>query len=161
MKRFCQLIKQDEVARVMFSTVIALLLVALWFGYAVSARAQSNVIGTLLGSAARTTTTDSADVNNTSYRGAHIVINVTSYTSGQWTPVVQGKDPISGNYYTILTGPTISATGTTVIKVYPGLMAQSADDPIANDFLPRTWRVRMSGGATPSATYSVGYLADY
>jgi len=121
--------------------------------------AQSNLIGTLLTSAARTTTTDSADVNNTSTRGAHIVINVTAYTSGLWTPIVQGKDPISGNYYTILTGPTINGTGTTVIKVYPALTA--AANSVANDFLPRTWRVRMSGGATPSATFSVGYLADY
>lgn len=137
-----------------------LVALALFFVCAL-AWAQSNVIGTLLSSAARTSTADSSDVNNTSYRGAHIVINVSSYTSGQWTPIVQGKDPVSGSYYTILTGPTLASTGTTIIKVYPGLMAQSADDPIANDFLPRTWRIRMLGGATPSATFSVGYLADY
>lgn len=121
--------------------------------------AQSNIVGTLLTSSPRTVTTDSSDVTNTSTRGVHIIVNVTAYTSGIWTPIVQGKDALSGNYYTILTGPSINNTGTTVIKVYPGLTA--AANSVANDFIPRTWRVRMSGGASPSATFSVGYSADF
>lgn len=129
------------------------------------ALAQSNVLGTLLASAARTTTTNSADVTNTSTRGAHIVVTVTAYVSGIWTPIVQGKDPVSGNYYNIATGPTITGTGTYIMKVYPGLMSQTEADvlngQVFNDFLPRTWRLQMLGASTPSATFSAGYLGEF
>lgn len=123
--------------------------------------AQSNVLGTLLTSSARTTTTASADVTNTSTRGAHVLVVVTAYTSGLWTPTIEGKDPVTSNYYTICTGPVISATGTTIVKVYPGLMAQDTTNVICNDFLPRTWRLNMVGGSTPSATFSASYLGDF
>lgn len=138
-----------------------LLLAVLLFAFAAVVGAQSNVLGTLLTSAARTVTIASSDVTNTSYRGAHIVVNVTSYTSGTWTPTIQGKDPVSLNYYDICTGPAIAATGMTIIKVYPGVMAIAENAPTCNDFLPRTWRINMVGATTPSATFSVGYLADY
>lgn len=138
-----------------------ILLALLLASIALLAAAQSNTVGVLLSSAARTTTTSSSDVTNTSTRGAHIVVNVTAYTSGTWTPVVEGKDPVSGNYYTILTGPAITSTGMTIIKVYPGIMAQSADQPWANDFLPRTWRITMNGTLSPNATFSVGYLGEF
>lgn len=137
------------------------LLAVLLAAFAVAVGAQSNVLGTLLTSAARTTTTASADIVNTSYRGAHVVINVTSYTSGTWTPVLQGKDPVSLNYYDICTGPAIAATGMTIVKIYPGVLAAVENAPTCNDFLPRTWRINMVGATTPSATFSVGYLADY
>lgn len=135
-------------------TLFAVALLALC-GVAV---AQSNILGTLLTSAARTETTASADITNTSTRGAHIVVNVTAYTSGQWTPIVQGKDPVSLNYYTICTGSVISGTGAFVLRVYPAFTAGANS---CNDFLPRTWRLQMVGGSTPVSTFSVGYLADY
>lgn len=136
-------------------------LFALLVSFALAVAAQSNVLGTLLTSAARTVTTASSDVTNTSYRGAHVVINVTSYTSGTWTPVLQGKDPISANYYDICTGPAIAATGMTIVKVYPGISSAIENAPTCNDFLPRTWRINMVGATSPSATFSVSYLADY
>lgn len=132
-----------------------------------AARAQSNVTGTLLASAARTVTTSSSDVNNTSYRGAHILVNVTSFTSGTWVLTVEGKDPVSATYYTICTGPTISATGLTIVKVYPGLFATVdgatiiVSPAVCGDFLPRTWRITMTGATSPSATFSVGYLGEF
>lgn len=145
---------------------IRYLLLALLAACSVAA-AQSNIIGTLLASANRTSTTASSDVTNTSTRGAHIIITVTAYTSGVWTPVVQGKDPVSGNYYNIASGPGITGTGTTIMKIYPGIMSQQEADSlngigtVYNDFLPRTWRVQMQGGATPNATFSVGYLGEF
>lgn len=123
--------------------------------------AQSNVIGTALASASRTVTTASADIVNTSYRGVHVILNVTAYTSGTWTPTIEGKDPVSGNYYLICTGTTISATGTTLLKVYPGIFAQVENAPVCNDIVPRTWRVNMVGATTPSATFSVGYFGEF
>lgn len=129
------------------------------------ALAQSNIGGTLFTSASRTTTTNSTDVTNTSTRGAHIIVTVSAYVSGIWTPIVQGKDPVSGNYYNIATGPTITGTGTYIMKVYPGIMSQTEADvlngQIFNDFLPRTWRLQMLGASSPSATFSVGYLGEF
>lgn len=123
--------------------------------------AQSNVIGTLFSSAARTSTTSSSDVTNLSYRGVHVIVNTTAYTSGTWTPTLEGKDPVSGNYYTICTGRVVSSVGMTVFKVYPGVFAASDGDPVCLDFVPRTWRVTMTGASTPSATFSVGYFGEF
>lgn len=142
-----------------FLFAVAVLLAA--FFPAPGARAQSNVIGTALASAARTTTTSSLDITNLSYRGVHVIINVTSYTSGTWTPTLEAKDPVSGNYYTICTGTTVTAVGLTVFKVYPGIFAAVPNDPVCLDFVPRTWRVTMTGASTPSATFSVGYFGEF
>lgn len=151
--------------------ILCLIAVALWPFHQV--HAQSNVVGTLLTSAARTVTTNSADIINTSYRGAHVIINVTVFTTGTWTPIIQGKDPQTGNYYTILTGPPIAATGTWILKVYPSRLDGYSVDPVlgdltsgvnlylVDDFLPRTWRISMVGASTPNATFSVSYLADF
>ncbi len=128
---------------------------------AATAFGQSNQIGTLLTSAARTVTTSSSDVTNTSTRMVHVIVNITSYTSGTWTPTVEGKDPVSGNYYTICTGPILSATGLTVIRLGPGNFAQFENEAVCNNFIPRTWRVTMTGASTPSATFSVGFNADF
>lgn len=138
----------------------ALILISL-LALAGIALGQSNIVGTLLTSAARTTTTASSDVQNTSTRGVHIYINVSAYTSGQWVPAIQGKDPVTGNYYDICTGPTITGTGVFIFKMFPGAMMQDTTNVVCNDMLPRTWRINMVGSATPVSTFSVGYLADF
>lgn len=124
------------------------------------AQANANLGITLLASAARTATPiNTADQVNLSWRGAHIIINVSAYTTGTYTPTIQGKDPVTGNYYTLLAGAALSGTGTTIMRVYPGLTA--AANVTANDFLPRTWRVTFMGSATPAMTFSVGgFLAN-
>jgi hypothetical protein len=114
--------------------------------------------GTLIPSAAYTATVTSGDQDNTQFRGVHVVINVSSYTNGNFTPKIQGKDPASGTYYDILVGPAISATGATVLKVYPGI--GSAANGAAQDILPKTWRVTVIGASTPSATLSVGFFYE-
>jgi hypothetical protein len=84
----------------------------------------------------------------------HVIINVTSITdSPEVEPHIQGKDPISGTYYDILVGNDITATGITILKVYPGI-GQIANGA-ASDILPRTWRVRMEHDDSDSITYSV------
>lgn len=114
-----------------------------------------NTDATILASAARTATSNTADLTNTGARGLHLVIDVTAVAL---TPsvvfTIQGKDAISGKYYTLLASAAITATGTTVLRVYPGLTA--AANTVANDVLPRTWRLLFTHADTDSITYSVG-----
>ncbi len=98
-------------------------------------------------------TVNSADFKNESYRGGHFIVNVSGFTSGTYTPHIQGKDPVYGTYYDVLVGPPISATGTTILKVYPGLSAIANGS--ASDILPATWRVQMIGASSPNMALSV------
>ena len=69
------------------------------------------------------------------------------------TPKIQGKDNINGVYYDILTGATITAAGTAVLKVYPGITPSA--NVAVSDILPRYMRLVMTHGDTVNATYSV------
>jgi hypothetical protein len=110
---------------------------------------------TVLASAARTTTTNSADQKNTDYRGVHVVVDITAVPGVETvTPKIQGKDALSGKYYDILVGAAQVATGTVILKVAPGLLA--AANTVANDALPIDWRIVMTHSAAGSFTYSVG-----
>lgn len=106
-------------------------------------------------SAARTATTNSGDLDNGQHRGLHVVIDVTAVSA---TPsvvfTIQGKDEVSGAYYTLLASAAITGTGTTVLRVYPGLTASA--NLVANDVLPKTWRVLATHADSDSITYSVG-----
>lgn len=141
--------------------ILALLLLSVSLLLPLRADAQlQNLATQILPSAARTAATvASADQTNSGWRGVHVVINVSAYTSGSYTPYIQSKDPVSGTYYNVLVGNAISATGVTVLKVYPG-MATIANGA-ASDFLPRTWRVYFVGASSQSMTFSVGaFLQD-
>jgi hypothetical protein len=112
--------------------------------------------GTALTSAARTASVDSSDVINTHGKGLHLVIDVTSITlTPSITVTIQGKDVVSGKYYTVLASAAITTVSTTVLKVHPALTA--AANLVANDLLPRTWRVSVVNADADSITYSVGY----
>ncbi len=131
--------------------------VALFAAIAAPIPAPAQNLGcTLLPSAVRTATSAVAsnDIQNTYWRGANVVVNLSTYTSGTFSPTIQGKDPVSGVYYTILAGTGIATSvgSPFVMKVYPGLVATPN---VANDVLPRVWRFSMLGTSTPSAAYSV------
>lgn len=112
----------------------------------------------LVSTAQTATTVNSVDQSNLVALGGHFVVNVSAFTSGTYTPHVQGKDPVSGAYYDILVGPAIGATGTTILKVYPGIGAiANAASP---DILPLTWRVQLIGASTPSMMISVAVYLD-
>lgn len=114
----------------------------------------SNTTVTPLYSAARTdASVVSGDFGNFGYRGAHFVVNVSTFTSGTYTPKIQGKDPVSGIYYDILVGPAIAATGTTILKIYPGISAIA--NGASSDILPSVWRVQLTGASTPDMVLSV------
>jgi len=99
-------------------------------------------------------TVNSGTQANASYQCGHIIINVVTATSGTYTPHIQGLDQVSGVWYDILIGSTISASGTTILKVCPGIAALA--NGAAADFLPVSWRVQLIGASAPSMILSVG-----
>lgn len=118
-------------------------------------RERGNTNITVLASAARVASINSADIVNYNAKGLHLVIDVTAIAATpSITVTIQGKDELSGKYYTILTSAAIVAVGTTVLRVYPALVA--AANLIANDAMPRTWRVSVVNADADSITYSVG-----
>lgn len=98
-----------------------------------------------------------ADQLNLMHLGAAFFVNVSaiSGTGATLTPILEGKDPVSGSYFTILTGPAITAAGISVLQAFPGMIAVA--NQIANSILPRQFRIRWTlAGTTPSATFSIG-----
>lgn len=119
--------------------------------------AESGGGGTLLASAARTAAINSADqVNGARARGVKVVIDITAVgvTPGL-TFTIQGKDPASGKYYTLLASASQAAVATLVMTVYPGVTA--AANVTVNDALPSVWRVAVAVSNGVTATYSVGF----
>lgn len=111
----------------------------------------------LFPSAARTATTlNSADQVNNAAIYIHCILDTTAFTSGTVTLTIQGKDPGSGKYYTLLAGAAVGSVSTNVYKVGPGLPV--ASNVSANDVLPTVWRVSIAGASTPISTYSVGCM---
>jgi hypothetical protein len=111
---------------------------------------------TVLASAARTTTQTQADQTNYNHRGIIVVLDMTTVGTGSVTLEIDGKDPVSGKYYALLTGAAVTTNSTNVYRVYPGLTA--AANATANDVLPRTWRIKVTANNANSATYSVGAM---
>ncbi|RJQ26335.1 MAG: hypothetical protein C4589_09875 [Peptococcaceae bacterium] len=112
--------------------------------------------GILLASAARTATINSPDVVNGRRNGIHVVLDVTAIdTAPSITLKIEGKDPASGKYYTILEGAAVTAVSTNVYKVFSA--ATAAANAVANDIIPKTWRVTVTHANANPITYSVGY----
>jgi hypothetical protein len=115
----------------------------------------ANTRKTILASAARTASVDSADQSNPYHRGVRIHIDATvlpgSASSNVFT--VQGRSA-SGDYYTLLASAAIVGTGDTYLYIYPG--ATVAANAGANLALPPVWRVSVASGNANSLTYSVG-----
>jgi len=107
-----------------------------------------------LASLARTANADTLDSGSERWKGAHIIIDVTAIvTAPSVVFTVRGKDDVSGNYYDLLVSAAITATGQTVLKVYPGALAVA--NLVANDSLPETFMVHAEHANADSITYSV------
>lgn len=119
-----------------------------------------NLDKTVLVSAARTATTLSADFVNNYGRGVMVFLNVTvaAVGTGGLQVVIQGKDPVSGNYYQLNSAPTaIVAVSQKLYILYPGSSNTGGSaDQVCGGCLPRTWRIRVIHGDATSYTYSVG-----
>jgi len=134
----------------------ALIAFVLTIGWVITAHAQ-NLGKTILPSAARTIyPAVSADQVNNAGNAIHCIFDTTVFTSGTVTLTIQGKDPASGKYYTLLTGTAVGSVVTQVYKVFPG--APVTANVSANDSLPTIWRISLAGASTPVSTNSVGCL---
>ncbi len=93
-------------------------------------------------------------------KGCIIIIDVTlDEASASVTFTLQGFDRASGKYYTILASAAIVGTGTTILRVYPGLTA--AGNLVATDIMPKYWRINANHVDADAMTYSVGiHLVD-
>lgn len=114
----------------------------------------TNIEGIALASAARTATISSPDLENNWGKGIHVVLDVTEKTSTpSITLKIEGK--VNGKYYTILEGAAVTTASVNTYRVFPHLTAVA--NSIANDVIPKTFRITVTHANTNSITYSVGY----
>lgn len=114
----------------------------------------TNIEGIALASAARTATISSPDLENNWGKGIHVVLDVTEITSTpSITLKIEGK--VNGKYYTILEGAAVTTVSVNTYRVFPHLTAVA--NSIANDVIPKTFRITVTHANTNSITYSVGY----
>jgi hypothetical protein len=116
-------------------------------------------VGALITHSAASAGVNGADQTNETNSGLKLVIDVTaiSGTTPTLTVTIQGKDTVSGKYYTILASAAINSVSTTVLTVFPG--ATVTANSSANDALPKHWRVISAiGGTTPSVTATVSAI---
>jgi len=125
---------------------------------------RGNTEGTLLASAARTTSTSSPFQTNYNAAGVFVVLNVTAASgTGGLTVKIWARDTYSSTSIQLNPDPTaITAIGRYGYMLYPGASASGiAGAGWVNQFipaaLPRTWYVEVRHGDTSSYTYSVSY----
>lgn len=116
---------------------------------------NENTSMVVFASAVRAASANADDDINSMGRGVEVVIDMTAVPGVDTvTFTIEGKDPASGKYYTLLASAAIVAVSTVVLRVYPGLTA--AANLVASDVVPRTWRVKATHSAASNFTYSVG-----
>lgn len=101
----------------------------------------------LLASGVVTANGNSFDAINYRGRGVKVFITTGAFGASEsaMTITVQGKDPVSGNYYNILTSASLTANSNpsnsvgNILTIYPGLTAVA--NQVVSDILPKTWRV--------------------
>lgn len=102
--------------------------------------------------------TDHSDVNHTGFDQLLVLIQVTSITNvagGSLEFKIQGKNPITGNYYDIISTGDVSGESpnfTEKLEVAPAL-TESANEKASN-ILPAEWRLRVLVGVD-DVTYTV------
>ena len=108
----------------------------------------------LLDSAARTATVSTPDQRSSLKRGTRLMIDVTVVAGGENVrATIQGKDPISGKYYTIISTPEITSTGLVTLTVHPQI--DTVANVSFNNILPDTWRAVVTHSAGGSHTYQL------
>jgi hypothetical protein len=119
---------------------------------------RGNTQGTLLASAARTSSTSSPDQTNHNAKGVVLILNVTA-VSGTGGLVVRfyGKDPVSGGSYQLSADPpAITAAGVYAFELYPAISSATGSIKQAiSSILPRTWMAQVATVDATSYTYSL------
>jgi len=108
-------------------------------------------LGTVLSATSVSAAQLTADQNNNGFRGIKVFTNATVVGTSV-TVTLQGKDSVSGQYYTLLAGAAIVAPGTQVLTLFPGAAVTS--NVSANDFLPAVWR--LSVAVTGTCSFTIG-----
>lgn len=96
------------------------------------------------------------DQENPACNGIEVVIDITAISgaSATLTVIVEGKDPRSGKYYTLLQSAGLTAVATTVLQIYPGITVTA--NVTASRALPRQFRISYTiTGTTPSVTAKI------
>lgn len=117
-------------------------------------RERGNEERILFASSARTGTTGGTDQINYNHRGAIFFLNTTAVSgTGSITFRLDGKDPISGQYFAFHSAPAITTTGHRAYMIYPGIVAGLTDRLSA--VLPRIFRPVVVHADGSSYTYSM------
>lgn len=118
-------------------------------------RTRGNTSATMLASGSRTTTQNSGVIVNYNGRGVVVILEVTSAGTGSVTVTIEGRDPSTTNFYTILSGAAVTTNSYNVYKVYPGITAVA--NAAVSDALPRLFRIIVTANNANAMTYSIGY----
>ncbi len=120
-------------------------------------RFRNNLQATLLTSAARTGTTNTADQTNFNAKGVVLFMDVTAQ-NGTSTLQLQAKDPASAKYFPLITWTLTAAIQSQVLSCYPGATDQAATPLTQTQSLPlpRVWRAQWNLGTATSVTFSLG-----
>jgi len=110
---------------------------------------------TFFDSAARTA--DSTSRQTLASKAGVFVIDVTADPAAASVVfTIRGVDPVSNKTWDILTSAAITAVGTTILRVDPGLTASA--NTIAKDVLPQGIDIFANHADTDSITYTVSFL---
>ncbi len=109
---------------------------------------------TAYASVSRTASPSVVDVDMGRAHGMVVIIDV---TGASVTPSVvfnvDGFDPLSGKTWTLLDSAAITGTGTTILKVAPGLTASA--NTVATDMIPAIVRIAPVHADADPITYTV------
>jgi hypothetical protein len=112
--------------------------------------------GTLVTSTAQGAGTQvSPDQVNINCRGIVVGVNITvAGGTPTYTVKIQGKDPVSGQYYDLLTSAALASVAFTALTLYPGVTV--AANVAVSAPLPSQWRISVTtGGTTPAITATI------
>ena len=99
------------------------------------------------------TSTISSVVNNVPpLTHGQIIITVSAVTGGSITPSIEGYDPASASWYSILTVPAISTVSQHVYQIGPSFVTSGTS---FGAMLPMVWRVTLTSSSA-NLTASVG-----
>lgn len=108
---------------------------------------------TLIASQVVTSTIHATFTSTPPMTHGQIIVNVSARTGGSIVPSIEGYDPASGTWYTILTGTSMSSVSQQVLLVGPNFAATA--NVSVNNMLPATWRVTLTSSSA-NLTASVG-----
>lgn len=114
---------------------------------------------TELSSASRSVATNGSNRTNFNSRSVQCALDVTAASgTGGLTLQIQGRDPISGNWYNLNNTPgPVTATGTYVYEISPSLgLGSGGVVQRTAGMVPRTIRMSVGVGDASAYTYSVG-----